>query len=486
MIRLNVDCLVFIFNELQIKETYLHSCLLVNKEWCRLVVPILWKNYPQKNNDKLKENKSKEKLFNIILSCLSSTSKQLLFDNGIKLPSTILLKPPSFNYISYCKFLKSKLIKEIIEMVSGETFITGRCGKYKYLEQELYKLYISQCNNIKELSWRTSQPILSFPGASTCFSQLHGLSIEIDKVDNDSLYKMAQLCKDLNVLIIHDYSQEKISGLISLIDAQRKLKSVSFEHIKKGPTCKELSEALARKGNTINKLNLRSVRIIPPSFLTSLTNLKKITIYSDYDSDEDTKEEFQNYLAISEFPELQILCLNGLSCFKESATLVEKTKGNISQVNIYTFDNVAENTGLLIKAIANNCPNIEQLSTYLVPEDFDYVKSLLLNCKNLIYLGLNSLDYFMDMNDENDNIGDNLLDILTKFSPKSLTKIVIGAGWKYSVDAFERFFESCRERKLYFFGITHNGDNFENITYKHLNIIRKYMDEKVIIEFFDY
>ncbi|PKB94739.1 hypothetical protein RhiirA5_438131 [Rhizophagus irregularis] len=61
----------------------------------------------------------------------------------------------------------------------------------------------------------------------------------------------------------------------------------------------------------------------------------------------------------------------------------------------------------------------------------------------------------MGMNDEN-NIGDNLLDILTKFSPKSLTKIVIGAGWKYSVDAFERFFESCRERKLYFFGITHN------------------------------
>ncbi|CAG8675986.1 hypothetical protein GLOIN_2v1781297 [Rhizophagus irregularis DAOM 181602=DAOM 197198] len=281
-----------------------------------------------KINDKLKENKSKEKFFNIIL-------KQLLFDNGIKLPSTILLKPPSFNYIIYCKFLKSKLIKEIIEMVSGEIFITGSYGKYKYLEQELYKLYIR---------------------ASTCFSQLHGLSIEIDKVDTDLLYKMSQL-----------------------FDVQRKLKSVSFEfHIKKGPTCKELSEALARKGNTINKLNL------------------------------------------------------------QSATLVEKTRGDISQVNIYT---VAENTGIFIKAIANNCSNIEQLSTYLVPEDFDYVKSLLLNC-------------------------DNLLDILTKFSPKSFL-IVISAGCKYSVDAFERFFKSCRKRKLYFFGITYNSDNFENITYKH-------------------
>ncbi|CAB4414353.1 unnamed protein product [Rhizophagus irregularis] len=172
---------------------------------------------------------------------------------------------------------------------------------------------------------------------------------------------MSKLCKNLNVLIIHDYSQEKISGLISLIDAQRKLKSVSFEfHIKKGPTCKELSEALERKGNTINKLNLRS------NF--------KFFVLIDY------------------------------HVLKESATLVEKTKGNISQV-IYTFDNVAENTGMLIKTISNNnCPNIEQLSTYLVPEDFDYVKSLLLNCKNLIYLGLNSLDYFTDMNDENDII----------------------------------------------------------------------------------
>ncbi|GBC37538.2 hypothetical protein GLOIN_2v1781297 [Rhizophagus irregularis DAOM 181602=DAOM 197198] len=198
-------------------------------------------------------------------------------------------------------------------MVSGEIFITGSYGKYKYLEQELYKLYIR---------------------ASTCFSQLHGLSIEIDKVDTDLLYKMSQL-----------------------FDVQRKLKSVSFEfHIKKGPTCKELSEALARKGNTINKLNLRS--ILKKNF--------KIIYFKFF------------------------LCLNGLSCFKESATLVEKTRGDISQVNIYT---VAENTGIFIKAIANNCSNIEQLSTYLVPEDFDYVKSLLLNCKNLIYLGLNSLDY---------------------------------------------------------------------------------------------
>ncbi|PKY61889.1 hypothetical protein RhiirA4_487501, partial [Rhizophagus irregularis] len=43
----------------------------------------------------------------------------------------------------------------------------------------------------------------------------------------------------------------------------------------------------------------------------------------------------------------------------------------------------AENTGILIKAIANNYPKIERLSTsYLEPKDFIHVKSLLLNWTN--------------------------------------------------------------------------------------------------------
>src|SRR3954449_3927219 len=75
MINLNVDCLNLIFNELRDKNS-LHSCLLVNKEWCNIVVPILWKEYSLHG-----ENSQNEKLFNTILSCLPSSSKQLLFYN---------------------------------------------------------------------------------------------------------------------------------------------------------------------------------------------------------------------------------------------------------------------------------------------------------------------------------------------------------------------------------------------------------------------
>src|SRR3954451_18562699 len=99
MKSLNIDCFILIFNQLD-NKIYLHSCLLVNKQWCNIVVPILWKEYSWYGNSVGSEKNH----FNTTLSCLSPSSKQFLSDNGIKLPSTILLKTPLFNYVSLCKF----------------------------------------------------------------------------------------------------------------------------------------------------------------------------------------------------------------------------------------------------------------------------------------------------------------------------------------------------------------------------------------------
>src|ERR1043165_8098520 len=150
--------------------------------------------------------------------------------------------------------------------------------KQTLLEQEIYKLFVSKCKNVKFLFWETSQPLPLFPGASTCFSQLFRLCIDMDFVNSSALHEMAQICKDLNYLTVHNNYQDA-PGLISLIDAQRNLKYVSIyvSENKKG-TCKELGKALARKGDTINKLFLNSISIIPPSFLTSFVKLNNISL----------------------------------------------------------------------------------------------------------------------------------------------------------------------------------------------------------------
>jgi len=127
---------------------------------------------------------------------------------------------------------------------------------------------------------------------------------------------------------------------------------------------------------------------------------------------------------------------------------------------------------MLIESIAKNCPKIERLSTHLEIKDFTRVKSLLLNCRNLVHLEFESLNFVINEN----NVGDELLDVLTNFSPDSLVNIKISGDWKYSIDAFERFFESCRGRTLLFF----NTSKFDYLTKDHKIVVRKYINEGVI------
>jgi hypothetical protein len=163
---------------------------------------------------------------------------------------------------------------------------------------------------------------------------------------------MAQICKDLNELCVFDYSQD-IPGLISLIDAQRNLESLSFNCYNKKGMCEEIGKALARKGCTIKYLFLyHSIDIISHSFLTSLINIKELYIRCNNGSYEGIKE-LQKYLAISNFPNLQFLKFVSISCacYKELAMLIEKTEGNILDVSVNTSNKFVNNTEMLLKIL---------------------------------------------------------------------------------------------------------------------------------------
>src|ERR1043165_1410723 len=135
MEKLNVDCLYLIFNELTNKNS-LYPFILVNKEWYNMAVPILCKKYSW---NEMNEDLEK-KLYNTILSCLPSSSKQLISENDIKLPST---KTPLFNYVSFCIFPNFMEVVSIVNMVLEEEF-DPRNLKQIFLEQEIYKLFVSQ------------------------------------------------------------------------------------------------------------------------------------------------------------------------------------------------------------------------------------------------------------------------------------------------------------------------------------------------------
>jgi hypothetical protein len=418
--ELNSDCLNLIFDELKTDKKSLYSCLLVNKNWCNVVVPILWKKHLWSNYvDYIKEQR-KRRLFKTILSFLPSSSRQILSDNEIYMPTIVLETPPTFNYINFCNFPDNEIIKLIIKTkfkkIKDE-------GKKKVLEQEIYKLFISQCKNIKEIYLQTTQPLTSFPGASECFSQLYSLRIDMKSVNTEILYGIAQVCKDLNSLSIYNCYKDDL-GLISLIKSQKNLKELYI-------------------------------------YVTSIDDI----------------EEFKECLANSEFLDLKILGVTGLTCFKELAMLIEKTKGNMTRLYVYT-DKFAVNTEMLIQAVSNNCPKIKFLRTYIEPKDFNNIKSVLSNCKHLEKLRLDNINVPL-FKSYDSNIGDELLNILAEFSPDSLINITLSEDWEFSIDALTRFFESCRARTLYEFDIIHHGQYY--VTLNHCEVVNRYISEGVIM-----
>jgi len=73
MFKLNRDVLYLIFEELRDDRSTLYSCLSVNKIFCEIIIPILWKN-PWK----FLINKKKDVLLKVFISHLSGESRNYL------------------------------------------------------------------------------------------------------------------------------------------------------------------------------------------------------------------------------------------------------------------------------------------------------------------------------------------------------------------------------------------------------------------------
>ena len=114
---LPTDCLNEIFENLENDETTLHSCLLVNRLWCKSSVRILWRDIWDFEESFFYRDRHPEvslAILRTLFACLPNDSKELLHKNEIFI-STPTSKPPLFNYASFCKVLSIDEIDRIVE-----------------------------------------------------------------------------------------------------------------------------------------------------------------------------------------------------------------------------------------------------------------------------------------------------------------------------------------------------------------------------------
>jgi hypothetical protein len=183
MVKLNRDILYLIFEELQYNKG-LYSCLLVNKTWCEIIVPILWKN-PWKCSIKTQREGL---LLNVIISHLSDKSRNNLKNKNI----SFLYQKPLFDYISFCRHLNLDAIKRIINN-NYENF------KSMNIQYELiFNLFINKNSKFTHLyiPKQFDCQIHLIPGAEQCFSDLEFLSCQTS-INENILVGLTNICKSI-------------------------------------------------------------------------------------------------------------------------------------------------------------------------------------------------------------------------------------------------------------------------------------------------
>ncbi|RIA91543.1 hypothetical protein C1645_767294, partial [Glomus cerebriforme] len=319
--------------------------------------------------------------------------------------------------------------------------LTKKEAQQYVLKQEVYKLFINKCDNIRGFSLDTNHPLFQYPGASTFFSQLCYLEINLRSVSSTVLFGIEQICQNIEGLIIN-FCNGDISGLINLIDVQKNLRKLYLDLRCRDLTnqCNGLSEVIERKADTLIYLKIkRCFTPFSPKFLPSLKNLQYLEIKDGYETNENKEwQEWKKYLSIASFPNLLYLRTSYFPCY-EDYMLIEKSHGNLLEINIARareYQDPAYNKKL-IKAIAKNCPRIETLIIDVDPKNLDGIKEIFLNCRQLETIRFSSNNKVI--------ICDELLEIIAKFSSETFCEF-FSINWNFSVKGLQSFFENWRNR----------------------------------------
>ncbi|CAG8542453.1 20613_t:CDS:2 [Gigaspora rosea] len=102
MPQIPTECLEEIFKYLEKDKNSLFSCLLVERSWSHIVIPILWRKLWEGTNVKLIET---------YISCLNESDRDILLDEGVDLPDT---PEPLFNYPRYLKNFDLGLLEDLV------------------------------------------------------------------------------------------------------------------------------------------------------------------------------------------------------------------------------------------------------------------------------------------------------------------------------------------------------------------------------------
>ncbi|CAG8720221.1 20821_t:CDS:1 [Racocetra persica] len=379
MSSLPVDCVTIILENLRYDPGCLFSCLLINRSWCRVTVPILWSDPFSIFGEKFGRN-----IIRSYLICLDYENKLNLIKNGINIS---LSENPLFGYHKYLQFLEYELLNHLVRswMIENEHFkyfdITlyeeSSVSKHQFclIMSILCKLFMENCS-IKSFRLSKSWRHLDIPDISMFSSGNLGLTktreLEICFTEDESIMPntakllrlLSSLCTELRSLsIILPMTTElrDMSEFYDLFKAQRNLKRFklcwsrqifdNFLRVMNSQVNPQINTTLTSL--QLHRIKLDNLSLDALEFCSCLKTFKIINLCEDLTLTPQCLSSSFVYFFKSFY-----FWSNCNMSAQSTAAIIKKAGRSLQKLHL---DLITSDT---VDAILNYCPNISILKIY--------------------------------------------------------------------------------------------------------------------------
>ncbi|CAG8539743.1 11954_t:CDS:1 [Cetraspora pellucida] len=468
---LTIECFDEIFQQLlnDNDKNTLHSFLLVNRSFCRKIVPLLW----SKPFSLLKLHPSKSFIKTFVL-CLSLDEKLNLFNYILKIKDKRIEEYSAlFDYPVLIRELDFWSLYECVRVWVQEVRLKyTRIGSWTNdTTFYLIKVLIRRGQHIKYLNLVNNDKIIAIPPimrlykADVAFSKLQYLYCGGYNADVKSYTKLMEYCKDIMEIDIVHYHKSSDSSLAALIRSQRRLNKITYRSVSGGTW--RLVAALAQTHF------LKSVSFICTDFadtyskgLATCDNLEVLELLDCRGND--FEKFWKPIIERSKF-RLKKLSLARTSVNKEAIeTLIRNAGENLEEITVdYTVTSTIPH---FLEMLVKNCPNIVYLKLFILhPKELTMLLSIISVAFKLKQLVIRTSD--MDVTA--------ILPGLAKLVPSSLR--LLDMDMMISSKALQEFLNGCEapiQRLILNAGHT--------ITDDHIMMIIQYAREKGFLKSLGY
>ncbi|RIA86576.1 hypothetical protein C1645_829089 [Glomus cerebriforme] len=460
----------------------IHSCVLVNRYWCKVATPFLWKEPFTGSLNPIKS-------INLVNVLITNFSEQEL--QNLNLNFIIQHNQTTFDYII---FIRTLIVKAVIEATSYWLRNNKIISKENLITNYLLKQILLRTSNLEHIISNSNINIFQFPISKNYFSNLIELTGFDENINGiySSISNIAENIRILRFSLTNNHIMNHtttINDISKIIKKQKNLERFSIDNRLSCYCCPKkdflsldftkIFDSLILQSNTLNYIGLYDIDFFfkfPLNQLNLFKNLNHLEIIRCY-----------NFGQINNFDQIDLnFSFKRLSkiiiyySFIPSNILklfFLQSGRNLKKVKL-VGNEVIENFYDIIQICINYNPNLTHFLSFIHSKEIFLLPKFLISCQNLLHFEIWDINYSSNNNhhhqllDEKFDVNDLLID-LSNSIPNSLLIFNINMNWSFSTNYFKIFLLNLQSSNIH---LDYLGFPFcSNFNNDHLNIILNYL-----------